>query len=268
MNTLKNIILLLVLLGFSSCEKMFEAYVGLPLQPTNINSEYKLGMNVFGMLNAGVSLAENPNFFEVQIIPELKDTGAIIVKDARIVIKNVNTADSFNIVHTGDGIYENTTLRVRPGEEWNYRCKKDTFLITSSTIIPNKPVILHGSLVKNDKNIRFTIKPDASAFMYDVYYLNDTAIKNAVLQRIVPNHNKATEIDIDIPQVSNKLIDVLCIIAYDENYERYINTSNTFFKPNAFRPRFSTVNGGYGCFASCSSIEINFHSSSFRPYKK
>jgi len=42
-------------------------------------------------------------------------------------------------------------------------------------------------------------------------------------------------------------------LKYDKNMVEYITTSNTFFKPNAFRPAFSTVDGGYGTFGAISS---------------
>lgn len=258
----------MIVIGLVSCEKVIETYVGMPFQPDNISAEYKPGLNIFGMLHHGRSYGEYQNYFEVQLIPEITDTSSVVVKDARLTIENKQSGNIFNLFHYGDGVYGNDNINVMSGQQWYYKCTKDTFLITANTIVPNKPKITEGSIVKDEKHISFSIDADTTAYLYDVYYITDTIETNVAVQRIVPQRGLNLEINIEVPHKSNKLLDVLYVIAYDKNYEKYINTSNTFFKPNAFRPRFSTVEGGYGCFASCASIEVNFMATSFRPDKK
>ncbi len=77
------------------------------------------------------------------------------------------------------------------------------------------------------------------------------------LKRIVPNNIGNTDVQLKIEYNASGAINLLYVIAYDINYERYVTTSNIFFKPNAFRPRFTTVDGGYGCFGSLNSLEID-----------
>lgn len=260
-----RIALVIIVFFIVSCEKVVETYIGLPLQPTNINAEFEPGLNVFGMLHYGKSYGEYQNYFEVQEIRELIDTTTMVVKDARLNIENRNSGNLFNLYHVGEGIYGNDNLRIKQGQKWDFKCVKDTFIVTSSTVVPYVPEIVDGSVTKNENTLDFEISYDASAFMYDIYYITDTLEENIVLQRIIPEQNSNTFIHIDVPAASSRIADLLYVIAYDKNYEKYINTSNTFFKPNAFRPRFTTVNGGYGCFASCASLEINFKFFSFRP---
>lgn len=241
-------------LGFlvSSCEKMFEAYVGLPMQPDNINSVYQPGLNVFGLLKAGPILDTSTHFFEVQYIIHVFDTSDISIYDADISLQHANT--SYNLTHFGDGRYFNEELAPMPGQEWNYTCVYDTFEVTSTTIIPNTPVVKESTIVIKNASLAFSIDYDASAYMYDVYYIDEYSYAS---KRIVPANAGEIEVQLDIEYNESSAIHLLYVIAYDQKYEQYISTSNIFFKPNAFRPRFTTVDGGYGCFGSLSSLEID-----------
>ncbi|HCC31031.1 MAG TPA: hypothetical protein DEQ03_13450 [Marinilabiliales bacterium] len=57
MRTFRNLITGLFLTGLTSgCQKAFEAYLGLPMQPENINAVFEPGLNIFGIIKAGPSL--------------------------------------------------------------------------------------------------------------------------------------------------------------------------------------------------------------------
>lgn len=241
-------------LGFllSSCEKVFEAYVGLPLQPDNINSVYLPGLNVFGVLKAGPIIDTSNHFFEVQYIIHVFDTIDISIYDAEISLQN--DSNTYSLTHFGDGLYVNSELAPMPGEEWNYSCVYDTFEVTSQTIIPNTPVVKESTIVVKNGSLAFNIDYDASAYMYDVYYIDEYSYAS---KRIVPANGKNIEVQLDIKYNESSAISLMYVIAYDRKYEQYISTSNIFFKPNAFRPRFTCVDGGYGCFGSLCSLEID-----------
>lgn len=255
----KHITKALVILNLTfllcSCEKVFETYIGLPLQPTNINSVYLPGLNVFGVLKAGAILDTSNQYFEVHYIPHVFDTtSSYSINDADVTLQN--DFNTYNLDLIGEGLYVNIDVVPIPGQEWNYTCVYDTFEVTSLTIIPNMPVVAESTIDINDGSIRFTIDSDPSAFMYDVYYIDEYSFST---KRIVPEYGNDIEVQLEIEDNELGAINLLYVIAYDQKYEQYITTSNIFFKPNAFRPRFTTVDGGYGCFGSLTSLEVDLN---------
>ncbi len=122
------------------------------------------------------------------------------------------------------------------------------------TIIPNTPELRTGSIEIDEGSLRLSIAYDSSAFMYDVYYIDESSF---ITKRLIPAYGKDTDTELEIQYDQTSAINLLFVIAYDRKYEQYVNTSNIFFKPNAFRPRFTTVEGGYGCFCSLNSLMID-----------
>jgi len=259
---MKNIKIVIVAaslcLTFAGCEKMFEIYMGVPLQPKNINSEYVPGLNIFGMLKAGPTYDTLNHYFEVEQIIYVFDTTTIISIDSAIIElarhQDNGSETKYTLMPYGEGKYTNPFLDAKPGDVWNYQCIYDTFNITSQTLIPNEPQIKEGSLKVTNSNLSFVINTDPTAFMYDVFYIDEMGFYT---KRIVPQQGINTEVSFDINFSSNSQINQLFVYAYDKNYEEYITTSNIFFKPNAFRPRFTTVEGGWGCFCSASSLMVD-----------
>lgn len=246
----------LVLVAFSSCQKTLEIYAGFPMQPKNIDSEYKPGINVFGICKSGQYLSHDNQYFEVQYLPHISDTMTDInFTDAHIVLKNNDV--EYTLKHFSKGEYFNFILKFEPGERWYYECIADTFIITASTIIPNQPIIKGSIIDAAIEKLVFDIDYDASAYMYDVAYIDEYGYAQ---KRIVPQDGVDTEVEMEIQYNKQSEYNLVYVIAYDKNYEQYISTSNIFFKPNAYRPRYTTVKGGYGCFGSCTSLEIDLKS--------
>ena len=246
----------IVLLTLMGCEEIAEFYVGMPFQPKNINSEYSPGLNVFGILKAGPSYDTLNHFFEVQQLLRLSDTASMEINEAEIILEQITGPDSlciFTLSNYNAGRYTSSDLNPDFGEQWNYVCMYDTFIITSSTRIPDQPVLQDGSLAATEQSIAFTLQPDTTAFLYEVYYFNES---DFAFERILPARDEPTYVDLSIrffdPEGNNQLF----VFAYDKNYEKYISTSNIFYKPNAYRPRYTTVEGGYGCFCSAASIKL------------
>lgn len=252
-------LILSIFITFTGCEKALEAYLGFPLQPKNIDAEFTPGLNIFGMLKAGPSLDTLNHIFEVQLMQHVTDTDALkIIYDANIKLTRLRAnlpPMEYDLYSLENGDYTNPFLNPQAGDIWNYTCVYDTFLITSQTRIPNEPQIDPNSVKFSDGNIQLTLLPDTSAFMYDVYfiYLQDVSFK-----RIIPQAGTSTEVTLPLNSNNKGLSGDLFVVAYDANYEKYVTTSNTFFKPNAFRPRFSTVDGGYGCFGSAHIFHQEF----------
>lgn len=258
MRTFRNLITGLFLTGLTSgCQKAFEAYLGLPMQPENINAVFEPGLNIFGIIKAGPSLDTINHFFEVHGILHVFDTSQTMqVDDATIELKRIRTGSpnmDYTLNSVSEGRYSNTFISTLGGDRWEYQCLYDTFLITASTIVPQTPKIQEGSMTFSHQKIRFNITPDSTAFMHDVYYYS---INTYDFQRLIPIPDTPTTVEINAIVNQGTHSSVLYVIAYDANYEKYISTSNTFFKPNAYRPRFSTVTGGYGCFCSANILHL------------
>ena len=192
-------------------------------------------------------------FFEVHYLPHVFDTtSSFSINDADITLQS--DSNYYNLDLVGEGLYFNLEIAPVPGQEWNYTCIYDTFEVTSQTIIPNMPVVSESTIEINDGSIKFSIDYDASAFMYDVYFIDEYSL---ITKRIVPEYGNDIEVQLDIEYNESSAVNLLYVIAYDQKYEQYITTSNIIFKPNAYRPRFTTVDGGYGCFGSLTSLEID-----------
>lgn len=250
----ETLIIVTMLVSVFSCEEALDIYVGMPFQPKNINAEYTPGLNVFGILKVGPSYDTLNHFFEVQQLLRISDTvGLAPINEAEITLEQIAGGYQYTLTNYEDGRYTSSELNPDFGEQWNYTCTYDTFTVTSNTHIPNRPVLKQGSLVTTEKAISFTIQPDATAFLYEVYYINNF---DYVFMRIVPREGEPTQVNLVINFSDAAGSNSLFVFAYDENYEKYITTSNIFYKPNAFRPRFTTVEGGYGCFCSAASIRV------------
>jgi len=59
--------------------------------------------------------------------------------------------------------------------------------------------------------------------------------------------NTPVEVDAGVPVITG---DRLTVYAYDKNLSEYLTAANLFIKPNTYRPPFTTVQNGYGCFGS------------------
>ncbi len=250
----KITIILACALTLFSCQKSLEVYMGLPLQPKNINSEYEPGLNIFGILKTGETLDTVNHYFEVHQLLYVFDTVSNVIVDyANISLKciNNNTEKKYLLNYVEQGRYHNPVINPKPGDKWEYQCIADTFVVTSVTVIPNKPVIEQGSLQITGNSVSFNIRPDSTAFIYDVYYINNNSF---VTNRISATNGIAASVFFN--NIATNGQSVIYVIAYDLNFEKYNTGSNTFFKPNAYRPKYTTVNGGYGCFCSASITKL------------
>lgn len=247
----------LLILLLCQCQKSIEIYAGLPMQPKNLNAEFKPGLNVFGMLKAGPTLDTINHFFEVhQLLHIISGDTNLIIEDADITLIK-NTTESFHLQPVNNGNYTHYLLNPQPGDVWNFECKADTFIVQAQTRIPNTPEVDIDLVTFKNNEVQFEIMPDTTAFMYDIYYIKGT---NFTHSRVIPEKGQPTRVQLNIGSYTSTETNRLYVIAFDKNYEKYVTTSNIFFKPNAYRPTFSTVSGGYGCFGSASSLMLDLRS--------
>jgi hypothetical protein len=249
--------LLMIVVLISSCQKIGEYYAGMNMQPDLSGEDFKPGLNVYGVLKTGDGYDTLNHFFEVEKVLFIFDSfDSIYVESAEIELTRIpvgGTETVYHLNHTRDGIYLNEGIETAPGDRWLYKCSYDTFEVTAKCTIPNLPQLKNAAELTTAHSIKFIVHSDTTACMYDIYLLNG---ENYFFEKKVPVKGTDTEFELkpewDITVGTNNLF----IFAYDENLEKYFTTSNTFFKPNAFRPSFSTVEGGYGTFGGISSLMV------------
>lgn len=235
---------------------MAEYYVGLNLQPDNSNNKFEVGLNVFGIIKYGPSFDTTNHFFEVQrIIPLMETYDSLNVTTAKIELTRI-TPNNETLIYSNltekNNLYSDQGIVTQPADKWLFTCKYDTFEVQAQCIVPNVPTLIDKPLVLGQNNVEFTIKSDTTAFLYHVYLIDGSKIYT---EKKVPQKGINTTFNVKTAWEITPKNTMIYVFAYDINLEKYLTTSNTFFKPNAFRPSFSTVNGGYGTFgAMCSMV--------------
>jgi hypothetical protein len=250
-------LLLLSLILFTNCEQIGEYYVGLNKQPDITIADFQPGLNVFGVLKTGPNFDTLNHHFEVQqLLFIYGNFDSVFVDDAQVSLtREIATGEKSNYTldRYGGGIYKNPAIETAPGDRWEYTCTTDSFWVNSTCVIPNTPQISNIEITA-ENYVKFTVHADSTAFMYDFYLLSG---ENFCFKKTVPNKGVDTAVELKPDWDPQNGTTLLFIFASDQNLEKYYTTSNTFFKPNAFRPSFTTVEGGYGTFGAISSAIFN-----------
>jgi hypothetical protein len=250
----RSLVIFTLMISLSGCSKIAEYYVGLNFQPDMEENGFQQGLNVFGVLKAGPSFDTVNHYFEVQQLLPLNgsfDTMAISLAD--IQLKRIAANGDVQIYHPtnrNDGVYFDQSITTAPGDQWFFSCQYDTALVKSQCFVPNAPKLVGGVETTKEDSILFTIESDTTAYLYQVYLLNGN---NFLTEKRVPQKGVNTSFAFKPNWTVTEGTNLVYVFAYDWNMEKYISTSNIFFKPNAYRPCFTTVEGGYGTFGAVSS---------------
>lgn len=244
---------ILLSIFLSSCLKIGEYYLGLNLQPNMDNSPPLTGLNVFGILKTGPDFDTINHYFEVQQMIALNNMEYMELDSAIIQLsRTTNKGEhySYQPQYLHSGLYFDQNIEALPGDRWDYSCSLDSFEVQASCIVPNHPQ-LSDSITIIQGQISFSVLSDESAFMYLVYIVNG---EQFFVEKKIPDNNHHTAFMVQPNwEIDHNNAVLIYIFAYDKNLRTYITTSNTLFKPNAFRPSFSTVEGGYGTFGAVAS---------------
>jgi hypothetical protein len=248
---------MIIVVLISGCQKIGEFYAGMYMQPDLSSEDFKPGLNVYGVLKTGDGYDTLNHFFEVEKVLFIFDSfDSIYVKSAEVELTRISVGGIktvYRLNHIRDGVYLNENIETAAGDRWLYRCIYDTFEVTARCTIPNLPQLKNRVERTTDNTIQFIVLSDSTACMYDVYLLNG---ENYYFEKSVPLKGIDSEFTLNPEWDTSIGTNILFIFAYDSNLEKYYTTSNTFFKPNAFRPSFSTVDGGYGTFGGISSTMV------------
>jgi hypothetical protein len=247
----KWIVILVSFFVLSGCDKMAEYYAGMHLQPSISRDDFTPGLNVFGIIKAGFysdSANHHVEVLQLQYINDSNDT--LIVSGATVLLTCERVSGErieYALNYWDEGKYNNNTIETAPGDKWDFRCIYDTVLVTASCIVPNVPYIDKTSSNMSDNSLNISLMKDSTAFLYDVYLVDG---ENFLAQKKKVITGEASKFDFQTTWKLNKETAMLFVFAYDSNMRKYQTTSNTFFKPNSFRPAFTTVDGGYGTFGA------------------
>lgn len=250
-----RLLALSLLFVLSGCQWVAESYLGLNMQPGMDEADFTPGLNVFGALKAGETLDTINCYFEIQEVKFLGSTFEnFSVEDAEIELqctRTDGTLETYHLTHRENGLYMHANLDINPGEHWAFTCTADTFTVRSECVIPNTPMVQNVSLQSN--GVQFEIGHDTTAFMYDVYLISGEKVQ---YNRVVALQTGNTSIQLKTTWTPTAGSTTLYVLAYDRQFERYFSTSSLFFKPNAYRPPFTVVEGGYGVFGGISSAKV------------
>jgi hypothetical protein len=258
---IQRLILFCLVISFvlSGCGKdsAFDFFVG--GQPDFIGDhKFIPGLNIFGIIRPDSIQSVPMTFVHVEkAIPAISDESVTFSVDhVHVVfykIENNIIIDSiilsYSNPHALFPLPEFRPGRFTPkaGEHYKIKCSaKDLPDLTSETSVPEVPQIAGDSVITSGNKIQFSIKNDSSAALYDAYLdVNGTIYS----QRIVRENNGKTNVKIEVNE-NIKSGAQLTLYAYDIKLSEYFAAANLSFKPNTFRPPFSNVQNGYGCFGS------------------
>jgi hypothetical protein len=133
------------------------------------------------------------------------------------------------------------------GQTFSIKCFKEGFPeVIAQTTVPQVPSIFMDEVRVVGNRIEFSIVADTSAALYDVYLFSGEFVNTT---RLLQNENDMVHVSLSFEGVLDTQA-YIAIYAYDVNLSSFLTAPNIFIKPNTYRPPFSTVNGGYGCFGS------------------
>lgn len=251
----------------ASCTKDDLYDIVLGPQPVFIGDNTFLpGLNIFGIIRPDSIASQPMTYVHVEKTrPAISNKpDSFRVTDAQVIlykIENNIEIDSIILTYSNPGSvfireeYRPGKFNPQAGEHYKIVCRKTGLPeLTGETVVPAVPQ-LEGNMVNIKGNIvQFDITGDTSATMYDVYLVADS---NTYMQRIIREKNGNSHINIIVNKVP-KAGARLTIFAYDRNLSEYFNEANVFIKPNTYRPPFSNVQNGYGCFGSLNLMVKDF----------
>jgi hypothetical protein len=243
-----------ILIYGCSKDSLYDFVIG--SQPTFEDGHpFVAGINIFGVIRPDSANGQSMNLINIEkviaAVSSTDDSTTLIDFNATIYkINNNIVTDSLSFIYK----YPDTTFTHHPddfeplpGNHFKIICHSPALpVLTAETVIPNQPVIASDSIYIANNKVQFSIIADTTAFLYDIYLFVGS---NQYYQRILRAKTGNTPIEINA-NISTATNNKLLIYAYDKNLSEYFTAPNLFIKPNTYRPPFSTVQNGYGCFGS------------------
>ena len=146
-------------------------------------------------------------------------------------------------------------ISILAGSAYSITCNaNDLPELTSTTIVPNQPIIAESSLNIQPNEIKFKLEADTSIFMYEVHLFNGDL--SVGISKIISDRYTPTSFNLNINTDS---ITHMKIFAYDNNLTSYLLLSNTNLNFNKYREKFGNIENGYGVFGSLNFVLYNIN---------
>ncbi len=263
---LVNLIFISLLILFSSCSDDFWFDFLLGPQPKFIDdNEFTPGLSILGVIRPDSIDSEPLSYILVEKLIAAVNTepDSFNIVDAQVMVFKINDnviVDSFEFVFDTTqlfpSIYRPVDFQPQAGDSYTIRCRKEGLPeLTASTTVPNVPAIENDLITVTANKVQFSILSHPSASLYDVFLFSGNY---PIMKRVLKDQNGSTFIEIILNESLDENAFVI-IYAYDANLSSYVTAPNIFIKPNTYRPPFSNVTGGYGCFGSMNILVRNIN---------
>jgi hypothetical protein len=261
-----KLILISLLMLFSACNEDFWFDFLLGPQPKFIDdNEYAPGLSILGVIRPDSLDSEPLSYVLVEKLIGAVNTepDSFNIVDAKVMVYKINDnviVDSFEFIFDTTqlfpSIYRPVDFQPQAGETYTIQCKKEGLpLVTATTTVPDVPIIENDLITIIPNKVQFSILSHPSASLYDVFLFSGNF---SIKKRVLKDPNGSTFIDISTNEVLDENAFII-IYVYDANLSSYITAPNIFIKPNTYRPPFSNVSGGYGCFGSMNLMVKNIY---------
>lgn len=245
----------------SSCNSDFWYDFLLGPQPNFIDdSQIEPSMNVLGILRPDSIDLQPMSFVLVEKMVAAVSTqpDSFNILDAVVEISLIDQSGAvetypfyLDSAQLFPSIYRPVDFSPQPGKTYRLHCEREGLpTITSETTLPFVPILTGNLINVNQQRVSFSIEPDPTVALYDVYLFSDQKV---AMKRVVMASAGATPIEMTFNfNLSNSAY--VAIYAYDPQLAEYITFPNVFIKPNTYRPPFTNVSGGYGAFGSMNML--------------
>lgn len=250
-NRITFAIFIVVLIG-ASCDLPTEPG---PLPTTIIETEFKPGLNILGVLRLDDSTGTS--FIHVEQAcrtNEIYDVDfPLIIEDAEVIVKKIEDttiylfeADIFRpYVYTHPGFIPTDSVHYAITITTHTHPELPT--LTDTTIVPVKPSIDSTALAVSEDTLSFDLLTTTDTDLYDIYlYLEGDILHQRLANQVA--ERRPVRFDLSTAKGQPLWIE---IYGYDANPAEYL-TAVTTIKYQTYLETVTTVTNGYGVFGSVS----------------
>lgn len=264
---MKNLIYILVFaLSLSSCTKedLFDIFIG--AQPNFYEEDnYDKQLNVFTILQPEINGGFSKSIFELSRTRQaLNDTlnDSILLSGSTITLlklKDQLVIDTLRFIYFWrDSLVldpasdQNSSFTLEEHFSYHLEINSEGFSTIQADCTPPAKPSLATEVSIAGGTISFSLKNDTSIYLYEVFLVYEDLLTSPY--RIQPQNDQEETLASLENSYPEKSLQKMLIYSYDINLSTYYSFSNVFIKPNTYRPPFTTVEGGYGCFGAINEL--------------
>ncbi|MDA3823604.1 MAG: hypothetical protein PF450_13475 [Bacteroidales bacterium] len=264
MKKLIFIFLLTILFGACTKEDFIDIFIG--GQPTFYEEDnFDKQLNVFTILQPDNTGGFSKSVFELsRTRMALNDTlnDSILLSGAIITLLKIQDQASidslsFTYYYPDSLVFDplsdpNASFRLEELYTYSLEISCEGFSNIYAKCIPPVQPILASEVSSEGETISFSLKNDSSIYLYEVFLVYSDKLSTPFR---IEAQNDLNETMVFIENsYPEKTLQKKLIYSYDKNLSTYYSFSNVFIKPNTYRPPFTTLEGGYGCFGAINEL--------------